>query len=51
MELSINEKLEVNEFTKKYPTITNIFTILERRIDDMDTELSNLKEEVSQLKR
>ena len=50
MELTIKETLEVAEFSAKYPTITKIFTLLEKRIDDMDDEISKLKKEVSKIK-
>lgn len=51
MELTTKEQTEVNEFTKKYPTISNIFTILEKRIDAQDYEISELKEETSRLRK
>lgn len=47
MEITNEEQLEINEFSTKYPTACKIFTILEKRIDDMDSEISKLKAELT----
>jgi len=51
MELTVSEHIEVNNFSTQYPTITKIFTLLEKRIDDLDQEVSILKKEVARLKK
>jgi len=43
LEVNEYEQLEVNEFSTKYPTIIKLFNIFEKRIDDLDQEVSRLK--------
>ena len=43
MELTNDEQLEVNEFSTKYPTITKMLTELEKKVDNLDNEVSRLK--------
>jgi len=65
MQLTKKEQSEVNEYKKKNPTMYNLLqatikkikdnenhiTSLDKRNDVMDDEISNLKEEVSRLRK
>lgn len=46
MEPTEDEQLEVNEFSTKYPTIYKMIQPLTKKIDELEDEVSRLKDEL-----